>query len=85
MTTLIDLWAPWCTPCKLMNPVIEELEKEFEGKVEFKKVNVDEEPDVASKYGVMSIPTFIIEKDSQEIGRKIGITAKKDLVALLNS
>lgn len=85
MITLTDFWAPWCGPCGLMNPIIEELEKEFEGKVQFKKINVDEDSELASKYGVMSIPTFVVEKEGKEVGRKIGVTAKKDLVSLLNS
>ncbi len=66
-----------------MNPVIEELEKELAGKVEFIKYNVDESPDIASKYGVMSIPTYIVLKDDKEVGRKIGVTSKADLVKLL--
>ncbi len=72
-----------CGPCRIMNPIIEELEKEFEGKVEFEKINVDEKPEVSSKYGVMSIPTYVIEKDGKEVGRKIGVTSKADLVSLL--
>lgn len=82
---LLDLWAAWCAPCRIMNPVIEEIEKEFAGKVEVVKINVDEQPQEAQKYGVMSIPTYIIEKDGQEVGRKIGVTAKADLLNLLQS
>lgn len=68
-----------------MGPVIEELEKEFEGKVEFIKINVDEDPQTASQYGVMGIPTFVIEKEGKEVGRKVGMTSKADLIALINS
>lgn len=82
---LLDLWASWCGPCKVMAPVIEELEKELAGKVEVIKINVDEKPAEAQKYGVMSIPTYIILKDGKEIGRKIGVTSKSDLVKLLQS
>lgn len=82
---LLDFWAIWCGPCKIMEPVIEELEKELEGKVEIIKINVDEKPDEAQKYGVMSIPTYIILKDNQEVGRKIGVTAKQELLKLLQS
>ena len=83
MMKLLDFWAAWCGPCKVMEPVIEELEKELEGKVEIVKINVDEKPDEAAKYGVMSIPTYIVLKDDKEVGRKIGVTSKTDLLKLL--
>ena len=85
MVKLLDFWAPWCGPCRIMNPVLDEIEKELAGKIEIEKINVDENPDLASKYGVMSIPTYIIEKDGTEIGRKIGVSAKADLVTLLQT
>lgn len=66
-----------------MNPVLEEIEKELEGKIAVEKYNVDEAQEIASKYGVMSIPTYVIEKDGKEIGRKIGITPKAELLKLL--
>lgn len=85
MIKLLDFWAPWCGPCQMMKPVVEELEKEFEGKVQIVKINVDENQEESAKYGVMSIPTFIVLKDDQEIGRKIGFTAKEELLKLINS
>lgn len=81
---LLDFMANWCQPCHIMEPVLEELQKELAGKVEFQKVNVDENQDLASKYGVMSIPTLVIEKDGKEVGRKIGVTSKADLLKLIN-
>lgn len=81
---LLDMFAIWCGPCRIMNPVLEELEKELAGKIEIVKINVDEKPEEASKYGVMSIPTYIVLKDNKEIGRKIGVTAKAELLKLIN-
>lgn len=83
MIKLLDFWAAWCAPCKMMEPLVEELEKELSGKVEIEKINVDEKPEEASKYGVMSIPTYIVLKDDKEVGRKIGVTSKQDLLELL--
>lgn len=80
---LLDFWASWCGPCKVMEPVIEELQKELDGKAEIEKINVDENQAKAAEYGVMSIPTYIVLKDGKEVGRKIGVTAKADLLKLL--
>lgn len=84
MTKLLDFWAPWCGPCKIMNPIIEEVEKELGSKVTVEKINVDENQEMASKFGVMSIPTYVVLKDDKEVGRKIGVTSKADLLKLIN-
>ena len=83
MIKLIDYWAVWCGPCKIMDPIIEELEKEMGLEVE--RINVDEKPELASQNGVMSIPTYVILKDGKEVGRRIGVTPKAELVKLLQS
>ncbi len=83
MIKFIDFWAPWCGPCLQMKPVVEELRKELEGKVEVEEINVDENQELGQKYNVMSIPTFVVEKDGKEIGRKIGVTSKQDLLNLI--
>jgi len=84
MIKVLDFWAEWCGPCKFMNPIIEELEKELKGKVEFEKINVDENQQKASQYQVMSIPTYIIVKDGKEQDRIIGATQKENLVKVLS-
>lgn len=79
MLELIDFYADWCGPCKIMSPIFEELAKEYEGKVELKKVDVESNGEMAAKYNVMSIPTFVLLKDGKEIDRKIG-AMPKDIV-----
>ena len=73
-----------CGPCRMMEPIFEELEKEYKEKVEFVKINVDEDSVTASKYGVMSIPTYVVEKDGKEVARRVGFTPKAEMVKLLN-
>lgn len=79
MIELLDFYAEWCPPCKMMEPVFVELEKEFAGRVKFRKIDVDKEGEKAAKFKVMSIPTFVILKDGQEISRKIGALSREVL------
>ena len=76
---LVDFWAPWCGPCRRVTPVVEELAGEYEGRLRAVKVNVDDSPDVASRYGIMSIPALVFFKDGQEVGRVIGAVPKARL------
>jgi thioredoxin 1 len=82
---LIDFWAPWCAPCHMVAPVVEELADEYEGKVGFGKVNVDENPKIASQYGIMSIPTLILFKNGQPVSNIVGFRPKDELKKSLDS
>lgn len=70
---MVDFWATWCGPCRMLGPVIESLAEQYEGKATVGKVNVDEEQELAVRYGVMTIPTVIFFKDGKEIDRKVGV------------
>jgi thioredoxin 1 len=76
---LVDFWAPWCGPCRMVAPVVDELAKEYDGRVGFGKVNVDENPKIASQYGIMSIPTLILFKDGKPVDTIIGFRPKDEL------
>lgn len=79
-TVLVDFYADWCGPCKMMAPVIEELAEELQGKAKVGKINVDESTDTATQYDIMSIPTIIIFKNGKEVKRFIGVRDKQELL-----
>lgn len=83
---LLDFWAAWCGPCKIMNPIIEELEKTYEGKLTVEKINVDapESQEMVAKYQVMAMPTYFIEKDGQVVQQFVGAQSKSALVAAID-
>ena len=76
---VVDCWAPWCGPCRMMSPVIDELAGEYKGKITFGKLNTDQNQDVAVKYQIQAIPTLLIFKDGQLADRKVGALPKKML------
>lgn len=82
---LVDFWAAWCGPCRAVAPIVDELSREYEGKISFAKVNVDENPFLASSYGVMSIPTLIVFKEGKPVEQVIGFRPKTELKKLLDS
>jgi len=84
-TIVVDCWAPWCGPCRMVGPVIEELAKEMHGKVVFGKLNVDENPMTSTKHQIMSIPTLLIFKDGNLIDRLVGALPKEELKRKIES
>ncbi|UCC59997.1 MAG: thioredoxin [Dehalococcoidia bacterium] len=82
---LVDFWAPWCSPCRAIAPIVEELAGEYEGKIGFGKVNVDENPKSATEYGIRSIPTLLLFKDGKPMTQIVGLRSKADLKKHLDS
>ncbi|MEG0687461.1 MAG: thioredoxin [Hungatella sp.] len=80
---LVDFYADWCGPCKMMGPVVEELATEFKGKAKVGKLNIDQSEDIAARYGVMSIPTFLVIKNGVAAAPLVGARDKHDLVAAI--
>jgi thioredoxin 1 len=81
---VVDFWAQWCAPCLAAGPILEELSKEYDGKIGFTKVNVDENGPLAVKYGIAAIPTMLIFKDGQPVQQILGYKPKKDLKKVLD-
>jgi len=82
---LVDFWAPWCGPCRMIAPVIEELAAEFDGKAKICKVNTDEEQDIAVKYGIRSIPTILFFKNGEVVDQMVGAASKQAFADKLNA
>ena len=81
----VDFWAEWCGPCRSVSPVVEELSGEYDGKVDFVKINVDENSDLARKYNVLSIPTLVIFKNGEVISQKVGASTKESFKTMIDS
>ena len=84
LPVLVDFWAPWCGPCKALNPILEKVENEVGGKIRIVKVNIDESPEIASKYSIMSIPTLLFFKDGTVMEQLVGLVQKDKILEKVN-
>jgi thioredoxin 1 len=82
---VIDFWAAWCGPCRMISPTVEELAKEYSGKIKVAKINTDENPDIASTYKIMGIPTIMFFKDGKKIDQVVGVVPKQQLKEKIDS
>ena len=82
---MVDFWADWCGPCKMLSPVVESIGSQYEGKVLVGKVNVDEEPELARRFGVMNIPTVVFLQNGREVDRKVGVMPPQVFTGVLDA
>lgn len=81
---LVDFWASWCGPCRMVSPIVDEIGNESDGRYKVCKVNVDDEPDLAARFNVMSIPTLIVFKDGKPTQTSVGVRSKQDILSMLD-
>lgn len=82
---LVDFWAEWCTPCRMLSPVIDEIAQNYEGKILVGKINIDEQEALAQKFGVMSIPTLILFKDGNAVKKSVGVVGKDKIKNMIDA
>jgi thioredoxin 1 len=85
LPVLIDFWAEWCGPCRMLSPILDQLSEEMDGKVKIVKMNIDENPETPSKFGVRGIPTMLLFKEGKQIATKVGVQPKNALQEWINS
>ena len=81
---LVDFWASWCAPCRMLSPTIDQIAEDYDGKVTVGKINIDEEPELAQRFGVMSIPTLILFKEGNVVSKSVGVVGKDKIAAMID-